>query len=265
MTNKLSIISAFYDTLDVKSILENLLTSSDTLNITVSNDLFTDPSPGGMKKLKLEINYENQIHLLELPEGLICELPHDLEDLNTKIDLMYISREEFIKRLNLNGLGIEIGVQQGRFSKFILDNSNLHLVVLDAWRHFETGYPEGGNVQDQQHLIYLNETLSALQSEHEGRFTLMRGLSQVSHTFFKDELFDFIYLDSNHTYEFVLQELENWWPKLKPGGVIAGHDFVDRDVAFGVKSAVTNFFREKNMKVNVCDSGCCPTWFIEKI
>jgi hypothetical protein len=261
----LTIVSAFYDTLDVKSILENLLLSSGSLNITVSNDLFTDPSPGGIKKLKLEIIFSSENHILELPEGLICTIPDDLEDLQNKIDLMYISREEFIKRLDLRGLGIEIGVQQGRFSEFILDNSNLHLIVLDAWRHFETGYPEGGNVSDKQHSVYLNETLSTLQNKHEGRFTLIRELSQVAHTFFKDEMFDFMYLDSNHTYSFVLRELENWWPKLKIGGMMAGHDFVDRDDAFGVKSAVTNFFIEKNMKVNVCDSGCCPTWFVKKI
>jgi hypothetical protein len=261
----LTIVSAFYDSLDVKSILENLLLSSGSLDITVSNDLFTDPSPGGIKKLKLEIIFSSENHILELPEGLICTIPDDLEDLQNKIDLMYVSREEFIKRLNLTGIGIEIGVQQGRFSKFILDNSNLHLIVLDAWRYFETGYPEGGNVSDKQHLIYLNETLSTLQTNHEGRFTLIRELSQVAHTFFKDEMFDFMYLDSNHTYSFVFRELENWWPKLKIGGVMAGHDFVDRDEAFGVKSAVTNFFREKNMKVNLCDSGCCPTWFIKKI
>lgn len=262
---KLVILSAFYDTLDVKPILENLISESGTLEISVSNDVFTDPSPGGMKNLHLEISWENETRFFSLPEGLICKLPDDIEFLVDKINLMYTTRIDFIKNLNLKGLGIEIGVQEGKFSKVILDNSNLHLILLDGWRFFKDGYLEGGNVPNDQHNKYLNETLSNLIAPHEGRFTLMRELSQTAHQFFRDEFFDFIYLDSNHSYDFVTQELENWWPKVKVGAILAGHDFVDRDAGFGVKSAVLNFCRRKDIKINVCDTGCCPTWFIKKI
>lgn len=38
-------------------------------------------------------------------------------------------------------------------------------------------------------------------------------------------MFDFLYLDDDHRYGHVVRELEAWWPRIVPGGVLAGHDF----------------------------------------
>jgi tRNA(Arg) A34 adenosine deaminase TadA len=43
---------------------------------------------------------------------------------------------------------------------------------------------------------------------------------------FAEESLDFIYIDANHKYEFVLQDLKLWFPKLRKGGIFAGHDFL---------------------------------------
>lgn len=57
-----------------------------------------------------------------------------------------------------------------------------------------------------------------------------------------DASFDFVFIDANHTYEAVAKDLWKWWPKVKPGGWMAGHDFTP---AFpGVVRAVCEAFPE---------------------
>lgn len=84
-----------------------------------------------------------------------------------------MNRDELISYLNLKGLGIEVGVQSGGFSKVILERSQLHLVLLDSWRHIDQGYDDKANVTTEEHINLMLNALKIL-SPYEGRFTLMR-------------------------------------------------------------------------------------------
>ncbi|NIL95924.1 MAG: hypothetical protein GTO62_01975, partial [Planctomycetales bacterium] len=57
--------------------------------------------------------------------------------------------------------------------------------------------------------------------------------------------FDWVYIDANHTYEGVLADLEASLPKVRPGGLICGHDYTDtpawQAANFGVVQAVHEF------------------------
>lgn len=67
---------------------------------------------------------------------------------------------------------------------------------------------------------------------------------------FEDEYFDFVYIDANHQYEYVLEDIKAWLPKVKKGGVLGGHDY-DLD---GVKKAVAETFKNvsfANPELNV--------------
>eukprot|EP00921_Rhytidocystis_pertsovi_P001788 GHVQ01003078.1.p1 GENE.GHVQ01003078.1~~GHVQ01003078.1.p1 ORF type:complete len:572 (-),score=98.45 GHVQ01003078.1:73-1788(-) len=46
------------------------------------------------------------------------------------------------------------------------------------------------------------------------------------HKLFPADYFDFVYVDARHDRTSVTQDLHNWWPKLRPGGIMAGHDYV---------------------------------------
>jgi predicted O-methyltransferase YrrM len=67
-----------------------------------------------------------------------------------------------------------------------------------------------------------------------------RDASAACSSRFPDNYFDWIYIDGNHLYEFVKQDLESYFPKIKSGGIVAGDDYGrsnrwDKD---GVKRAV---------------------------
>jgi predicted O-methyltransferase YrrM len=60
-----------------------------------------------------------------------------------------------------------------------------------------------------------------------------------------DESVDAAYLDGPHYYEFVRDDIKRWLPKIKKGGVICGHDYIDRPrFNFGVIRAVKEAFGE---------------------
>lgn len=262
----IEVISATYGKVDVKDkIIKNFI-HDDKILFSVSNDIFGDTMPGGIKTLEIEFNDNGNLIKLNAIEGEIFEYPIDNETKERKNFLRTLNRENLINYLNLNGLGIEIGVQNGDYSRYILGNSDLHLILLDSWRHLDHGYEgDGANMNTGSHIDYLNNTLNKLIPKYEGRFTLIRELSEKAALLFKDELFDFIYLDANHRKEAVAIDLKCWWDKLKSGGIMAGHDYVDRDNGvFGVKSAVDEFFKNKDINVEICDFGCCPTWFVKK-
>ena len=46
---------------------------------------------------------------------------------------------------------------------------------------------------------------------------------------FEDASIDFVYIDARHTYDAVMEDLEAWWPKVRPGGIVAGEDYMDAE------------------------------------
>lgn len=168
-----------------------------------------------------------------------------------------MNRIDLVKSLKLKGNGIEIGVQQGKFSKRILENSDLHLYLVDAWRN-QSDYNDSANVCDVAHLAKMITTIASLQ-EYEGRFTVIREFSSRAAKMFANNFFDFIYIDANHSYQEVKNDIKNWFPKLKCGGTIAGHDYVKDDSVFQVKKAVDEFFGKNIVKTT---SERFPSWYI---
>ena len=67
---------------------------------------------------------------------------------------------------------------------------------------------------------------------------------------FEDNFFDYIYIDAEHSYEAVKQDLNCWYPKLKNNGYIFGDDYHWRedDYTLSVKKAYQEFFKKNNIR-----------------
>jgi hypothetical protein len=84
---------------------------------------------------------------------------------------------------------------------------------------------------------------------------------------FRDEYFDFIYLDADHSYESTKRDMALWWPKLKKGGVFGGHDYFRHTSSyqFGVVEAVDEFVAERHLVYFYhTPEPFAPSWFILK-
>lgn len=169
--------------------------------------------------------------------------------------------------LNLNGKGVEIGTWKGEYSTHVLTISKLStLYSIDPWQHFgDCIYIDIDNVSSEEFEVIYNQAIKAL-GKFGNRSKVMRMSSINAIKAFKDCSLDFIYLDANHSYESCKEDLKLWWPKLKKGGMFAGHDYLDADLPqgkYGVKSAVNEFLKVYPHKLFVTPEAW-PTWYFIK-
>jgi hypothetical protein len=160
----------------------------------------------------------------------------------------YLLLPNLITQMNLKK-GCEIGVAFGTHSESILKNSNVEkLYSVDPYMHFNSGYDDGMNL-NQSYFDILFLFCQKRLSQFENRSVLIRKTSvDAAQQFNKNEL-DFVYIDANHSYEGVKQDLEHWYEKVKPGGVVAGDDY-DHPCFPGTKKAIDEFFNARGLKVN---------------
>ena len=164
---------------------------------------------------------------------------------------------EILNRRGLVGTGAEIGVKLGKYSDLLLSTWNgAKLISIDPWLEAEPDeYVDRANVQQDQHQRFFEATRSRL-AKHGARSEIWRRTSTEAAGHVADRSLDFVYIDARHDYDSVIEDLAAWFPKLRPGGLIAGHDYVDGDFpqgVFGVKRAVDEFFAARGLAVHSTD------------
>lgn len=141
------------------------------------------------------------------------------------------------KAFNLNNLGVEIGVQEGKHAKDILNNWNgKHLYLIDLWAK-NVNIHQKENVDDYIHERNLIKTVK-MSNQFKKRTTIIKSDSVKAASLFKDRSLDWIYIDAGHTFEEVWNDLHAWLPKVKINGVVSGHDYLLPDV----RSVVDSYF-----------------------
>jgi hypothetical protein len=154
---------------------------------------------------------------------------------------------QLLTRLGLTGWGAEIGVSNGFYSDTILSGSRLErLFSIDLWCSPMIWWEQ---------LTTPSEYISAVNRlfRYGVRSVIIKMASLEATRLFPEQSLDFIYIDATHDYEGVKADLAAWWPKLKPGGIMAGHDYADD---CGVPRAVNEFVAAHGLALAVteCDS-----------
>lgn len=181
----------------------------------------------------------------------------------------------FLKDNKYNGFGVEIGVQSGTFSEKIFSTWQIceKFYLVDLWKHQpDEIYYDAANFDDSRHEEYYVECRNRFSkynnNNNNNKYEFIRKSSEEASRLFPDEYFDFIYIDANHSYDAVMNDLKNWYPKIKKNGIFCGHDYEDNETArFGVKSAVDSFFNEKKIYTTSFDNPStknAPSWIVVK-
>lgn len=168
-----------------------------------------------------------------------------------------------LNALNLRGHAVEIGTHLGLFAEQLLERwegACLHLV--DPWQTAMPDYHDDISVMGDREPHY--RAAMARLERFEGRFQVHRKTSLEACATFDDSSLDFVYVDGNHAYEHVKQDVEAWWPKVKPGGLLAGHDW-GGEWRRNVRRAVLSLACPLGLRVwLVHDRDGYRSWYIEK-
>lgn len=145
------------------------------------------------------------------------------------------TREILLKHLPKNGVVAELGVDRGEFSEKILEiNRPQKLHLIDVW------------CTERYHEGKRNEVETKFKDQiGTGKVEINIGYSTDIVNQFPEEYFDWIYIDTDHSYQVTKKEIELWFSKIKPGGIIAGHDYIlgnwNGFIRYGVIEAVHEF------------------------
>lgn len=159
----------------------------------------------------------------------------------------------------------EVGVRDGGFFKYLLSPESVkHAWAIDIWDNFLTA--SQNDIGRPVEKVAESYRCFSDAYRHDKRVVILK---QDSATAFEKLPFDmdFIYLDADHTYNAIKQDLNNFWGRLRKGGVLAGHDYENyyfRGLEMGVKTAVDEFVKDNNLKLHVTLEPRFKSFFIVK-
>jgi len=187
------------------------------------------------------------------------------DDIDGWFDWEKLYRKLLIEMPN-NGIAIEVGSWMGSSAIFFAEcikasGKKIQFYCVDIW------------VDSFEHDAFIN-TINKAKSLNTNLFELfmsnvtkyecnniinpLKGNSNFAVKNFENNSIDMVFIDADHSYDAVKNDINLWWNKLKSGGTMAGHDyFWSPD---GVKKAVDEFFIEKNIEI-ITDGQC---WLIRK-
>jgi hypothetical protein len=188
-------------------------------------------------------------------------------------------RATFPAILNDRGLlgeACEIGSHQGQFTFEFMAGSRgeiggwlgRKLWCVEPWSpsvlHYPGPPPESDGNRKRDKRIFMERMKNFMD-----RIGVLQMTSDEAAKQFKDGQLDFLHIDGDHCYEQVKLDLVNWWPKIKSGGILSGHDFIcpgDPGWAPQVQRALFEFCEEQKIEkvFLVPENGFPWSFYLEK-
>lgn len=214
-----------------------------------------------------KLDHYNMAHILNIPVELskqIIDRVEYIDQINTNHASYYsILSDVFLKKREYK-IGCEIGIFTGGHAKSILANSNVeklycidpYIAPLNTDSMITNGF-EKNYWQACWDMIYYHAMDKV--SEYRNRAQFIRLPADQGAITIEDHSLDFIFIDGDHSYAAVLSDCTNYYNKVRSGGIISGDDYQIHDVA----QAIQDFFREKNLVINIYP-GQKRFWWVEK-
>lgn len=156
---------------------------------------------------------------------------------------------------NKDGLIVaEVGVWKGENAKNMLENLNIKkLYLIDPYIEW---FDKTSIIYSQDEITKAEKKAHELLKDYEDKVEWVRQFSSIAKNMIPD--CDLVYIDGDHEYDFVLRDMENYYEKLKPGGLLCGDDY--RSNKPGVVKAVDEWGKTNDKQITTRRSD----WWVAK-
>ncbi len=157
---------------------------------------------------------------------------------------------------------VEVGVLSGKLSAQLLRRCpGLTLLMVDPWKPGEPGTPWWDTTsalprKPEKYFTTRYRRTVARVAPYGKRARILRTTSLEAAKEVPDGSLDLVFIDGDHSYEAVRADIKAWLPKVRPGGLLSGHDY-DYPRFPGVAEAVTEAFGTEAVEL-----GHDRTWFV---
>lgn len=116
--------------------------------------------------------------------------------------------------------GVEVGTERGVYAEILCKaNSTAQLYCVDLWECY-TGYRDR---KSNKEFVEIYQTAKERLSKYKVEMIREYSMDAVKH--FPEDSLDFVYIDANHEYPWVTEDIVHWSKRVRPGGIVAGHDY----------------------------------------
>jgi hypothetical protein len=163
--------------------------------------------------------------------------------------------DDMVARARDGAVFVEIGAYLGRSTAYLgaaikRSGKKIRVYVIDLWDGWfydddrqQTPMREGGDV-------FWHFVNNMRRGGVDDVLCPLKMPSAQAVTLFDDGSLDFVFIDGDHGYEAVRRDLTTWFPKVRRGGILGGHDYVNNDFP-GVRRAVDEFFAAQELPFEV--------------
>ncbi len=142
---------------------------------------------------------------------------------------------------------VEVGAWFGKStnhlaSKINESGKNINLTVVDTWKGTDDEESHQNIVNAFSGDIFYEFIENTVLSNNYGNFNIIKDSSRNASKIFANNSIDYIMLDAGHSYDALRDDINSWYPKVKPGGYISGDDYTVFD---GVTKAADEFFYQQ--------------------
>lgn len=150
-----------------------------------------------------------------------------------------------IDKIQYGGIFVECGAWMGKSSSYLCnkaENKNVEVYIIDTW------LGSSSEIDSTHKIATQTDIFSIFNKNMEGyKFKSIREESEKASTLFDDNSCDIVYIDMDHSYDSVIRDIKLWFPKVKIGGFISGHDY--HPGWPDVTKAVDYFFGKDNLLI----------------
>ena len=163
---------------------------------------------------------------------------------------------ELLNHCPIAGIFVELGCFKGKSTSFIVteiinQKRKVNFTTIDSFEG-HTNSSDSNEVQAYNGITNIEKDFILNMGKLLKKCQYKKCLSHEGAEYFEDGSVDILFVDAGHSFEAVKKDIEAWLPKMKPNGIIAGHDYTAWE---GVNQAVNEVFGTPHKIENDC-------WFI---